>query len=107
MANSLNEQFYKCFNKQGKDIHTMNLDTSVTDVKGLYAVNFEYQTVRDIIRTLPNKRSHDYDGFSYAILKGGGDILASQLARLFSLSFKYEMIPNDWRKSVIILLTLE
>ena len=60
------------------------------------------ETVRGVIRALPNKRSQDHDGFSYAILKGGGDILSIQLSRLFELTLTRDTIPNDWRKSVIL-----
>ena len=103
IAESLNNQFYKNFNKQSSNLHTLMLDNSVNpDISKLHNVNIDFSTVRDVIRSLPNKRSQDHDGFSYAILKGGGDILSLQLVRLFLLTFKCETIPNDWRTSVII-----
>ena len=103
MAESLNEQFYKCFNKRSRNLNTINLESgSYLQGIGIQEVQFDFRIIRDIIRKIPNKRSHDYDGISYAVLKGGGDILALQLDCFFKLTFKCESIPNDRRKSIII-----
>ena len=104
IAETLNNQFYYCFNKNSDIIHanSKNLYSYVNlNIKGLPSIIIEFATVRDIIRALPNKRSQDLDGFSYSILKGGGDILALQLTRLFVMSMQTETIPCDWRISVI------
>lgn len=65
-----------------------------------------FKTVNSVIRALPNKTSEDADGFSYAILEGGGDVLTTQLCRLFQLSFTSGLIPSDWKKSVILKVSL-
>lgn len=72
--------------------------------KTLNDVKIDFLTVKSIITMLPNKRSEDNDGISYAILKGGGDILCYQLTRLFKLSFDKGRLPKDWKKSIIFLI---
>ena len=104
IAETLNNQFYNRFNKNSDSMHTnrKNLYSDVNPyIKGLNSIKIEFATVRDIIRALPNKRSQDLDGFSYSILKGGGDILALQLTRLFIMSIQTKTISRDWRVSVI------
>ena len=100
IAEEMNDFFYKSFNKQSVDISSLNLSNSNYNL--LNEVSIDSNIVNSIIRHLPNKFSEDFDGFSYAMLKGGGDILAHQLTRLFRLSFSTGSVPQGWKKSVIL-----
>jgi hypothetical protein len=104
IAEALSEHFYNCFNHNFKDKIALNsnIDTKMSSDKDRNLhVEVDFHVVKSIIKSLPNKRSEDHDGFSYAILKHGGNILFYQLSRLFKLSLTKGKIPSDWKKSVI------
>ena len=98
IAEKLNEFFYNSFNKKSIDFSSITGNLNNTNKNLLNEVKINFNIVKSIVRSLPNKRSEDADGFSYAIIKGGGDILAYQLSRLFRLSFSTGQIPSDWKK---------
>ena len=101
----MNEFFYNSFNKSSSDITSFqNMPGPSRDDNVLSEVEIDIGTVNSVMKTLPNnwnKTSEDADGFSYAILKGGGEVLAHQLCRLFKLSFANGLVPSDWKQSVI------
>ena len=99
IAEEMNDYFYNSFNKKS-DISSF-INTNNCTANQLRDVKINFNAVKSIIRFLPNKRSEDSDGFSYAILKGGGDILTHQLTRLYRLSFSAGLIPQAWKKSII------
>ena len=100
VSETLNEFFFKSFNSEGKDIPSLNME-SQSDIK-ISDVDINLANVRSVIKYLPNKCSEDHNGISYTVIKGGGEVLALQLTRLFCLSFKIGQLPRDWKKSVII-----
>lgn len=100
ISEALNDYFHKSFNHNANTI-TYKPTNNDKGMEVLENVSINFETVRRILKELPNKCSEDYDGFSYLILKGGGDILSFQLTRLFSFSFSVGQIPKDWKRSVI------
>ena len=99
MSEALNDYFHKSFNHSSENELAVNATDDDEEI--LDNVNISFHKVQRIIQSLPNKRSEDNDGFSYLILKGGGDILSLQLTRLFIFSLSTGKIPQDWKKSVI------
>ena len=101
IAEALNKYFYNSFNHNSNDTGFSSVNMPIADGSKLTDIEINHNLVSSIIKHLPKKRSEDYDGFSYAILKGGGDILSFQLTRLFKLSFTMGLLPQDWKKSII------
>jgi hypothetical protein len=60
--------------------------------------------VSEICTRLKNNKACGHDNISYEHIKYGGKLLIKHLCYLFNLSLQYAYIPNDWRKSIIILL---
>jgi hypothetical protein len=101
IAETLNEYFYQSFSSVTSDLSTLRPNTESQPAPTIKNVDINLDVVNSVIRYLPNKRSEDHDGFSYNVIKEGGDILAFQLTRLFRLSFEYGRLPQDWKKSII------
>ena len=99
MSEVLNDYFYTSFNHSAKTALLVNANDDDNDI--LENVEISFETVKWMIKCLSNKCSEDLDGFSYLVLKGGGDILSLQLTRLFTFSLSVGKIPHDWKKSVI------
>ena len=59
--------------------------------------------VSEICTRLKNNKACGHDNISYEHIKYGGKLLIKHLCYLFNLSLQYAYIPNDWRKSIIIL----
>lgn len=102
MAELLNDHFYNCFNHNANP----NLYSSVSNShtgKVLKNITINFDTVSRVIRSPPNKCTEDLEGLSYALVKGGGDILSFQLSRVFILytGISTESLPENWKKSVI------
>ena len=98
IAEALNEHFHNCFNHNSTNLRAMTSAYATEIIPTLQNVKIDFYTVTRTIRSLPNKCSEDLNGFSYAILKGGGDTLAYQLTRCFQLSLLTESIPLIGRK---------
>jgi hypothetical protein len=60
--------------------------------------------VSEICTRLKNNKACGHDNISYEHIKYGGKLLIKHLCYLFNLSLQFAYIPNDWRKSIIILL---
>ena len=102
IAEIFNDYFYDNLN------HNMpygDLSVIVGDTDGsasvLDNININFKVVLEVIKQLPNKYSEDREGFSYVVLKNGGDVLIQQLTRLFKLSFELGKLPQDWKCSMI------
>ena len=103
IAEEMNNFFYSSFNKRSNDTHGTIVNSNDRPIGSLLSdIEINFYVVKSVIKFLPIKSSEDSDGFSYFLLKEGGDMLAYQLNRLFRLSFSTGMIPRDWKKSVII-----
>ena len=109
IAEAFSDFFYQCFNHDSRNISPSNLRSASSEsyrpthtVNKLCQISFDYRDVKCIIKSLPNKRSEDHNGFSYAILKDCADILSYQLSRLFHLSFTTGQLPSDWKRGVIL-----
>ena len=82
IAEALNDYFYNSINHNS----CLNLTPSsfVSDACNvLKYVTINPNSVMNVLRSLPNKCSEDFDGISYAIRKRDGDILSFQLSRIF------------------------
>ena len=101
MAELFADHFYNCFNHNGNLPNSRNLISYVSTEKTLTNIKIDFNAVSRIVKSLPNKCSEDLDGLSYAVIKGGGDILSLQMCRLFQMSLSTETIPSDWKKSMI------
>ena len=99
IAETFNKHFYDNFNHHNCDLSICDTDSSTSVTLDTIDINFK--VVHDIIKQLPNKFSEDNEGFSYVILKNGGEVLIRQLVRLFKLSFGQAKLPHDWKLSVI------
>ena len=60
--------------------------------------------VSEICTHLKNNKACGHDNISYEHIKYGGKLLIKHLCYLFNLSLQFAYIPNDWKKSIIILL---
>lgn len=104
MTELLADHFYKSFNH---NVITYDFSSAAYNFnsssasKILSHMSINISAVSKQIKYLPKSCSEDLNGLSYAIVKGGGDILALQICRLFNLSLSTESIPSDWKISVI------
>ena len=93
--------FYNSFNHNANQADLKFSSPNSSKNNDLTNIKINFDVVSRVVSSLPNKCSEDREGFSYAIVKGGGDILSFQLCRLFQLSLSTESLPSDWKKSVI------
>ena len=99
IAETLNDYFYNNFNRHVSDLTTTCTESATSSALNDIVINFDI--VCRTIKSLPEKSSEDHEGFSYAVLKNGGNVLAHQITRLFKLSFINGQVPMEWKKSVI------
>ncbi|CAG2233240.1 unnamed protein product [Mytilus edulis] len=67
-------------------------------------ITFKLSDVSEICSKLKNNKACGHDGLFYEHIRYGGKLLIKHLHHLFNLCIKCAYIPNDWRKSMIILL---
>ncbi|CAG2206918.1 unnamed protein product [Mytilus edulis] len=67
-------------------------------------ITFKLSDVNEICSKLKNNKACGHDGLFYEHIRYGGKLLIKHLHHLFNLCIKCAYIPNDWRKSMIILL---
>ena len=60
------------------------------------------EEVRKYVQTLKNNKSPGIDGVPAEIFKYGGDGVVVELHRLIEGIWDYELVPSDWRESLII-----
>jgi hypothetical protein len=80
-------------------VYSENLGSPNAKLSNIFV---KFEDVRNTIKSLSSKYSEDLNGFSYAMLKNGGKVLAKQIVRLFNLSLSSGEIPKDWKKSIIV-----
>ena len=69
IAEALNKYFYNSFNHNSNDTGFSSVNMPIADGSKLTDIEINHNLVSSIIKHLPKKRSEDYDGFSYAILR--------------------------------------
>ena len=99
IAETLNKHFYDNFNHHFSDLSSICTESEA--ISTLENIDINFDVVQKAINSLPNKISEDHEGFSYAVLKNGGNILTFQIARLFKLSLTNGQLPVEWKKSII------
>ncbi|CAC5390730.1 unnamed protein product [Mytilus coruscus] len=67
-------------------------------------ITFKLSDVNEICSKLKNNKACGHDGLFYEHIQYCGKLLIKHLHHLFNLCIKCAYIPNDWRKSMIILL---
>lgn len=102
IAEALNQHFYDNFNHQHWSMDSVYSENLGCPSAKLCNTIVKFEDVYNTINSLPNKYSEDLNGFSYAILKNGGKVLAKQIVRLFNVSLNFGEIPKDWKKSIIV-----
>ena len=104
IAEAFNDHFYRNYNHKPGDIDSFVCYTNLSSSWKRFTlaeVNINCDKVNRLLKMLPDKRSEDYDGFSYTILKRASEVLSKQLFRLFTRSLYEECLPRDWKRSLI------
>ena len=65
-------------------------------------INFD--DIQKICSSLKDKKACGHDNIFYEHVKYGGNLLYKHLCHLFNLCLNLSYIPQDWRRSIIILL---
>ena len=96
------------FNNYFSSIFTLNSEINASNIlvtqlnpNNLHTISISSNDINKILRLLPPKTSIDNDGLSYKILKEGGNILATYLEQLFSLSLDLGRLPSAWKVGVV------
>jgi hypothetical protein len=58
--------------------------------------------VEKALKSLKNGKAAGCDGINAEMLKAGGGVLVKWIHRLISKIWQDEMVPDDWRKAVVV-----
>ena len=58
--------------------------------------------VKTAIKSLKNHKHEGPDGIKYEFLKYGGEALAKEIHKLFTMVFNTEIVPQQWETSILI-----
>ena len=114
-ANDISEIWYEHFQHvfapstytdQDREHEIMERVSSIRAIakQELNNVCIDFSCVYDIISHLKRNKACGHDGISYEHIKYGGKLLIKHLTHLFNMVLQEAYIPNDWRRSIIILL---
>lgn len=86
--------------------HFPALDYDNSNLKGtLQSIFFEditVQEIRDVISTMPNKKSSGPDGVPISVVKSCLEIIIEPLCYIFNLSIRTSTFPDKWKTASII-----
>ena len=75
---------------------TFNLDVSVE--------NFSEEEVTAAVQKLKNNKAPGLDNITSKILKNGSECLIESLTSLLNNCWQYQLVPEEWRKGMIVKL---
>ena len=81
-----------CFDVEGKHLTSYDLN-EITETE-----------IKSTITKLKSGKAKGIDDIHAEILKAGGDVVVSELHKLFNMIWKKENVPSDWRKGIITCL---
>jgi len=97
IANDLNKYFKNApldalAKMPSKDI---NLSHIVGNTKSLFLTPVSYEELKDIIKTMKNKKSSGYDDIPMEIIKKALDAIINPLCHIINLSLEYGIFPEQ------------
>nr|CAD2206098.1 unnamed protein product [Meloidogyne enterolobii] len=98
------EIFHKNFNNFNSNVSRNDIIASVNSDTTYILNDIDVTSIEvyEILKALPSKNSASPDGINYLMLKNISIILAPYLSELFRASLDEGIIPDIWKKSLVI-----
>ena len=103
LINIFNSYFASVFTDENlKDNYVSNEEIDRQDIKGLTNVQFNEDTIKNLLNKIDPSKAAGPDDIYGRVLKEGSDSIAKALFIIFTRSLKFCELPKDWKIAHVV-----
>jgi len=95
------EYFDKLFNGENEGT-TFELDDSFDDTNRRFVRRFQETDIREALKRMKGSKAMGPDGIPIEVWRCLGDRAIVWLTKLFNLIFRSNMMPEEWRRNILV-----